>query len=54
MVTLWPQRSPDLSKLPHFAFGHSLGSVLTQSHIQNWGGMLDGVILCGTFGAFPA
>ena len=39
--------------LPRFAFGHSLGSALTQSHIQNWGGMLNGAILCGTFGAFP-
>ena len=41
------------SKLPCFAFGHSLGSALTQSHIQNWGGMLKAAILCGTFGAFP-
>ncbi len=28
--------------LPRFAFGHSLGSALTQSHIQNWGGMFKG------------
>jgi alpha-beta hydrolase superfamily lysophospholipase len=39
--------------LPHFAFGHSLGSALTQAHIQSWGGMFKGAILCGTFGAFP-
>jgi alpha-beta hydrolase superfamily lysophospholipase len=39
--------------LPRFAFGHSLGSALTQGHIQAWGGMLNGAILCGTFGAFP-
>lgn len=39
--------------LPRFAFGHSLGSALTQAHIQSWGGMLSGAILCGTFGAFP-
>ena len=39
--------------LPRFAFGHSLGSALTQSHIQNWGGMYKGAILSGTFGAFP-
>jgi alpha-beta hydrolase superfamily lysophospholipase len=39
--------------LPRFAFGHSLGSALTQGHIQSWGGMLNGAILCGTFGAFP-
>jgi alpha-beta hydrolase superfamily lysophospholipase len=41
------------STLPCFAFGHSLGSALTQSHIQNWSGLLKGAILCGTFGAFP-
>ncbi len=40
-------------ELPRFAFGHSLGSGLTQSHIQNWGSMFKGAILCGTFGAFP-
>jgi len=39
--------------LPRFAFGHSLGSALTQAHIQAWGGMFKGAILCGTFGAFP-
>jgi hypothetical protein len=39
--------------LPRFAFGHSLGSALTQGHIQNWGSMFKGAILCGTFGAFP-
>jgi len=39
--------------LPRFAFGHSLGSALTQGHIQAWGAMLKGAILCGTFGAFP-
>ena len=39
--------------LPHFAFGHSLGSALTQAHIQSWGGMFKGAILSGTFGAFP-
>ena len=40
-------------QLPRFAFGHSLGSALTQGHIQSWGGMLHGAILCGTFGAYP-
>lgn len=39
--------------LPRFAFGHSLGSALTQPHIQPWGGMFKGAMLCGTFGAFP-
>jgi alpha-beta hydrolase superfamily lysophospholipase len=40
-------------QLPRFAFGHSLGSALTQGHIQSWGAMLHGAILCGTFGAYP-
>jgi alpha-beta hydrolase superfamily lysophospholipase len=39
--------------LPRFAFGHSLGSALTQAHIQAWGDMFKGAVLCGTFGAFP-
>src|SRR5262249_12333857 len=39
--------------LPRVPFGHSLGSALTQAHIQAWGSMFDGAILCGTFGAFP-
>ena len=43
----------DNPKLPRFAFGHSLGSALTQAHIQRWGGLFKGAILCGTFGAFP-
>src|SRR5262249_44054623 len=35
------------------AFGHSMGSALTQSHIQNHGDLLAGAILCGTMGAMP-
>lgn len=34
-------------------FGHSMGSALTQSHIQNHGDLLAGAILCGTMGAIP-
>jgi hypothetical protein len=41
--------NPDL---PQFAFGHSLGSPLTQWHIQNWGTALKGAVLSGTFGSF--
>ena len=44
---------PENLTLPRFAFGDSLGSALTQSHIQSWGGLLNGAVLCGTFGAFP-
>ncbi len=39
--------------LPLIAFGHSMGSALTQSHIQNHGDLLAGAILCGTMGAMP-
>jgi alpha-beta hydrolase superfamily lysophospholipase len=39
--------------LPLVAFWHSLGSGLTQSHIQNHGDLLAGAILCGTFGSIP-
>jgi alpha-beta hydrolase superfamily lysophospholipase len=39
--------------LPLIAFGHSVGSALTQSHIQNHGDLLAGAILCGTMGALP-
>jgi alpha-beta hydrolase superfamily lysophospholipase len=41
---------PDLALI---AFGHSMGSALTQSHIQNHGDLLAGAILCGTMGAMP-
>ena len=63
-VYFWSETTADMKQLldimqtenpelPRFAFGHSLGSALTQAHIQSWGGMLNGAILCGTFGAFP-
>src|SRR4029453_19264691 len=45
-----------LSEYPNtslIAFGHSMGSALTQSHIQNHGDLLAGAILCGTMGAIP-
>ena len=43
-------KHPDLSLI---AFGHSMGSALTQSHIQNHGDLLAGAILCGTMGTMP-
>jgi len=63
-VHFWADTAADMKQLldlmhaenpnvPRFAFGHSLGSALTQWHIQNWGSMLKGAILCGTFGSFP-
>lgn len=39
--------------LPLISFGHSMGSALNQWQIQNNGDLLEGAILCGTFGALP-
>ncbi len=35
--------------LQFFFFGHSMGSLIAQQYIQNWGGELKGAILTGTF-----
>ena len=43
----------EYSSLPLIAFGHSMGSALTQSHIENHGNLLAGAILSGTLGAIP-
>ena len=62
--TVWDEMTADIeqladiirteySHLPLVAFGHSMGSALTQSHIENHGDLLSGAILCGTFGAIP-
>jgi alpha-beta hydrolase superfamily lysophospholipase len=37
--------------VPIFFFGHSMGSLIAQQYIQNWGGELKGAILSGTFGS---
>jgi alpha-beta hydrolase superfamily lysophospholipase len=63
-LTAWEDMTADLKQLsdiarteypavPLVAFGHSMGSALTQSHIQNHGDLLSGAILCGTMGAMP-
>lgn len=39
--------------LPLIAFGHSMGSALTQAHIEEHGDLLAGGVLCGTMGAIP-
>ena len=36
--------------LPVFLLGHSMGSLMAQQYIQNWGAELQGVILSGTTG----
>jgi alpha-beta hydrolase superfamily lysophospholipase len=62
--TVWDEMTADIEQLadiirteyPHLrlvAFGHSMGSALTQSHIENHGDLLSGAILCGTLGAIP-
>ena len=37
--------------VPIFFFGHSMGSVLAQRVIENYGSELTGAVLCGTFGS---
>src|ERR1700736_737112 len=62
--TAWEDMTADIKQLADIArtdyptqaliaFGHSMGSALTQSHIQNHGNLLAGAILCGTMGAMP-
>jgi alpha-beta hydrolase superfamily lysophospholipase len=36
--------------LPIFLFAHSLGSLMAQQYLQQWGGELQGAILSGTLG----
>ncbi|MUL80150.1 alpha/beta fold hydrolase [Mycolicibacterium sp. CBMA 226] len=63
-VDVWTHMVADLGQLaelarsenaglPLIAFGHSMGSALTQAHIQQHGNLLDGAVLCGTLGAIP-
>ncbi len=40
----------DYPGLPVFLLGHSMGSALAQSYIQNWGDELKGVLLTGATG----
>ncbi|WP_323119382.1 alpha/beta hydrolase [Burkholderia alba] len=63
-LTCWADMTSDIAQLsrlakseyadlPLVAFGHSMGSALTQSHIQNHGDLLAAAVLCGTLGALP-
>jgi alpha-beta hydrolase superfamily lysophospholipase len=63
-LTTWEDMMADIRQLsdiarteypttPLIAFGHSMGSALTQSLMQNHGDLLAGAILCGTMGAMP-
>jgi len=63
-MTAWQDMTADIRQLsdiarteypnaPLVAFGHSMGSALTQSHVQHHGDLLAGAILCGTMGALP-
>jgi alpha-beta hydrolase superfamily lysophospholipase len=37
--------------LPLIFFGHSMGSLIAQNYIENWGDELKGAVLTGTFGS---
>ncbi|MDH6246046.1 alpha/beta fold hydrolase [Mycobacterium sp. OTB74] len=63
-ITAWHDMTADIKQLadiaraenpslPLVAFGHSMGSALTQAHIENYGDLLAGAVLCGTMGALP-
>ncbi len=63
-VTAWQDMCDDIAHLcevvraahpglPLVAFGHSMGSALTQWLIQHHGDALAGAILCGTMGSVP-
>lgn len=44
----------DLPGLPLFLFGHSFGSFISQSYIENYGSGLSGCVLSGSAGPRPA
>lgn len=63
-LTAWSDMTSDIAQLSRMirtqypglgliAFGHSMGSALTQFHIQSYGDLLAGAVLCGTMGALP-
>ncbi|HGA3108482.1 TPA: alpha/beta hydrolase [Enterobacter hormaechei] len=63
-IDFWDRMLSDINQLtqiikthykdiPLIAFGHSMGSVLTQSHMQRNGTSLDAAILSGTLGNLP-
>ncbi|NTZ87283.1 lysophospholipase [Burkholderia metallica] len=63
-LTAWADMTSDIVQLsrlaksrhrdlPLIAFGHSMGSALTQAQIQTHGNLLAGAVLCGTLGALP-
>ncbi len=48
MLTLHEIAEKEYPNVPHFLFGHSMGSFLSRTFIIKHGEKLDGVILCGT------
>lgn len=44
----------ELGALPHFIFGHSMGSYLTRVYIARTGAGLSGAVICGTGHVAPA
>ncbi|HUT82900.1 MAG TPA: alpha/beta hydrolase [Candidatus Bathyarchaeia archaeon] len=43
----------DYPELPVFLFGHSWGSAIVQDFMQQYGNLLSGIILSGSFGTQP-
>ena len=39
--------------LPHFLYGHSMGSVIARDFMAKYGNELAGATICGTLGIFP-
>ena len=63
-ITAWHDMAADIKQiadiarsenpdLPLIAFGDSMVSALTQSHVENHGDLPAGAVLCGTLGAIP-
>lgn len=48
MLTLHKTITAEHPDVPHFLFGHSMGSFLSRTFLIKYGQLLDGCILCGT------
>lgn len=48
MMTLHKTILKEHPDVPHFLFGHSMGSFLARTFIIKYGNLLDGAVLCGT------
>jgi len=48
MMTVYKTIDAEHPDVPHFLFGHSMGSFLARTFIIKYGNLLSGCILCGT------